>query len=72
MVPWGAATVVFVAACIVASVVITTWLWPACAPLAAAAPVRAGGLAGVGVTPLAVLAGEGYSDSYVSASHLLS
>jgi hypothetical protein len=47
VVPWGAATVVFVAACIAASVAITTWLWPACAPLAAAAPVRAGGLAGV-------------------------
>jgi hypothetical protein len=47
VIPWGAATVVFVAACIAASVVITTWLWPACAPLAAAAPVRAGGLAAV-------------------------
>ena len=47
VVPWGAATVVFAAACIVASVAITIWLWPACAPLAAEAPVRAGGLAGV-------------------------
>jgi hypothetical protein len=47
VIPWGAATVVFVAACVAASMAITFWLWPACAPLANEAPVRAGGLAGV-------------------------
>ena len=47
MMPWGGATAVFAAACVMASVAITYWLWPACTPLAAQVPVRAGGLAGV-------------------------
>ena len=47
VVPWGAATAVFTAACVCASVAITIWLWPACTTLATEAPVRAGGLAGV-------------------------
>ena len=47
VVPWGAAIAVFTAACVVASVAITIWLWPACTTFATEAPVRAGGLAGV-------------------------
>ena len=47
MIPWGWATAVFAAACVMASVAITTWLWPACTTLAIETPLRAGGLAGV-------------------------
>jgi hypothetical protein len=47
MVPWGWVTAVFAAACVLASVAITIWLWPACTMVANEAPVRAGGLAGV-------------------------
>lgn len=47
MIPWGWETAVFAAGCVMASVAITTWLWPACTTLANEAPVRAGGLAGV-------------------------
>jgi hypothetical protein len=47
MVPWGWATAAFAAACVVVSVAITYWLWPACTIFANEAPVRAGGLAGL-------------------------
>jgi hypothetical protein len=47
MVPWGWATAVFAAACVMVSVAITTWLWPGCTMFASEAPLRAGGLAGV-------------------------
>ena len=47
MIPWGWATAVFAAACVMASVAITTWLWPACTTLAdrdTAACRRTGGV----------------------------
>lgn len=47
MVPWGWATAVFAAACVMVSVAMTYWLWPACITFANETPVRAGGVAGV-------------------------
>ena len=47
MVPWGWVTAVFAAACVMVSVAMTYWLWPACTAFVNEAPVRAGGLAGV-------------------------